>query len=239
VLFLHELSRTITDLVYPHFCVICQIGLDRDWLCAKCQATAQRIQSPFCRTCSRPFSGLIAEPFRCPHCEDNAFAFDCAVSAFLARGAVRELIHRLKYNGQFHLRNTIADRLWVAFSDRRITEEPFDAIVPVPLHPVRTRERGYDQVSALAEIVARRAAKPLLKCLRRHRYTQTQTVLDRDNRVRNLHNAFDLRKSTAVLGKRILLVDDVLTTGTTLHECAKVLRSGGAVSVRAVTVARG
>jgi len=95
------------------------------------------------------------------------------------------------------------------------------------------------KVSALAEIVARRAAKPLLKCLRRRRYTQTQTILDRDHRVRNLHNAFDPRKSTAVLGKRILLVDDVLTTGTTLHECAKVLRSGGAVSVRAVTVARG
>lgn len=239
MLFLRELSRTITDLVYPHFCVICQTGLEKGWLCANCQATALRIQPPFCRTCSRPFSGAIAEPFRCPHCEDNAFAFDCAVSAYLARGAVRELIHRLKYSGQFHLRNTIADWLWVAFSDRRIIEEPFDAIVPVPLHPVRKRERGYDQVSALAEIVARRAGKPLLKCLRRHRYTQTQTVLDRDDRVRNLHNAFDLRKSTAVLGKRVLLLDDVLTTGTTLHECAKVLRSGGAVSVRAVTVARG
>jgi competence protein ComFC len=182
---------------------------------------------------------MIAEPFQCSQCEDNVFAFDCAVAAYVARGPVRELIHRLKYNGQFHLRKTIADWLWVAFSDRRIAEEPFDAIVPVPLHPVRTRERGYDQVSALAEIVARRTGRPLLKCLRRRRYTQTQTILDRDNRARNLHNAFDLRKSTAVLGKRILLVDDVLTTGATLHECAKVLRSGGAISVRAVTVARG
>ncbi|HZC35972.1 MAG TPA: ComF family protein, partial [Chthoniobacterales bacterium] len=198
-----------------------------------------RIQPPFCQTCSRPFSGAIPAPFRCPHCEDNVFAFDCAVSPYLARGAVRELIHRLKYNGQFHLRNTIADWLWVAFSDPRISEEPFDAIVPVPLHPVRQRERGYDQVSALAEIVARRAEKPLLKCLQRRRYTQTQTVLDRDDRERNLHDAFELRKSTAVLGKRILLLDDVLTTGTTLHECAKVLRSGGAISIRAVTVARG
>jgi competence protein ComFC len=239
VLFLREFCRTVTDLVYPHFCVICQTGLDEDWLCANCRTTARRIQPPFCQICSRPFSGLIAEPFRCPHCEDHAFAFDCAVSAYLARGAVRELIHRLKYNGQFHLRKTIADWLWVAFADRRIATEPFDAIVPVPLHPVRVREMGYDQVSALGEIVARRAGKPLLKCLRRQRYTQTQTVLDRSNRARNLHNAFDLRKSTAVLGKHILLLDDVLTTGTTLHECAKVLRSGGAASVRAVTVARG
>jgi competence protein ComFC len=239
VLLFRELFRTITDLIYPHFCVICHTGLEDEWLCTECQATAQRIQPPFCHTCSRPFFGAISEPFRCPHCEDNAFAFDCAVSPYLARGAVRELIHRLKYAGQFHLRTTIANWLWAAFSDPRIAAEPFDAIVPVPLHPVRTRERGYDQVSALAEIVARRANKPLLKCLRRHRYTQTQTVLDRDTRARNLHNAFDLRKSTAVLGKRILLLDDVLTTGSTLNECAKVLRSGGAVSVRAITVARG
>ncbi len=236
---LRELAQTITDLVYPHFCVICQTGLDQDWLCAHCRATAERIQPPFCQICSRPFSGEIEDPFRCPNCEDRAFAFDCAVSAYLARGAVRELIHRLKYSGQFHLRNILADWLWSAFSDRRITQETFDAIVPVPLHPVRIRERGYDQVSALGEIVARRAGKPLLKCLRRMRYTQTQTILDRDNRVRNLHNAFDLGKSTAVLGKRVLLLDDVLTTGTTLHECAKVLLSGGAASVRAVTVARG
>jgi competence protein ComFC len=239
VVLLREFWRTVTDLVYPHFCVICQTGLDQDWLCADCRTTAQRIQAPFCQVCSRPFSGAIEGAFRCPGCEDRTFAFDCAVSAYLARGAVRELIHRLKYNGQFHLRSTIAEWLWAAFADRRITEEPFDVIVPVPLHPVRVRERGYDQVCALAEIVAGRAGKPLLKCLRRLRYTQTQTILDRDSRVRNLHNAFDLRKSTAVLGKRILLLDDVLTTGATLHECAKVLRSGGAISVRAITVARG
>jgi predicted amidophosphoribosyltransferase len=184
VLLFRELFRTITDLIYPHFCVICHTGLEDEWLCTECQATAQRIQPPFCHTCSRPFFGAISEPFRCPHCEDIAFAFDCAVSPYLARGAVRELIHRLKYAGQFHLRTTIANWLWAAFSDPRIAAEPFDAIVPVPLHPVRTRERGYDQVSALAEIVARRANKPLLKCLRRHRYTQTQTVLDRDTRAR-------------------------------------------------------
>jgi ComF family protein len=145
----------------------------------------------------------------------------------------------MKYGGQFHLRRILADWLWEAFSDPRIRDEPYDAIVPIPLHPVRLRERGFNQAQAIGEIVARRATVSLLPCLQRRRYTETQTRFDRKDRMRNLRNAFALRKSMPVIGKKILLLDDVLTTGSTLHECALVLRVAGADSVRAVTVARG
>jgi ComF family protein len=145
----------------------------------------------------------------------------------------------MKYGGQFHLRRILADWLWEAFSDPRIQEEPYDAIVPIPLHPARLRERGFNQAQAIGEIVARRTTVSLLPSLQRRHYTETQTRFDRKDRMRNLRNAFALRESMPVIGKKILLVDDVLTTGSTLHECALVLRTAGADSVRAVTVARG
>jgi ComF family protein len=151
---------------------------------------------------------------------------------------VRDLIHRFKYSGEFHLRNLLVNWLEEALSDPRVSTEPFDSLVPVPLHPTRIRERGYDQIAALIGLLAERSRKPVCLCLRRPRYTESQTRFSRKERLQNLQNAFELRKGTSVLGKRLLLVDDVLTTGSTLDECARVLKSHGAKSVRAITVAR-
>lgn len=236
----HPLWTTLVELFYPSHCVVCASaqGTGR-LLCDSCQSTTERIRPPFCETCSRPYEGAISRKFVCPNCEDHQFAFRYAVSPYRASGIVRELIHRMKYGGQFHLRRILADWLWEAFSDPRIRDEPCDAIVPIPLHPTRLRERGFNQACAIAEIVARRAGVSLLPCLERRRYTETQTRFDRKDRMRNLREAFALRNSMPVSGKRLLLVDDVLTTGSTLHECALVLLAAGADSVRAVTVARG
>ena len=105
-------------------------------------------------------------------------------------------------------------------------------LVPIPV------QRGYDQIAALVEVVAKRSHRQVWSCLRRSRYTESQTRLSRKERLQNLRNAFELRKGTSVLGKRLLLVDDVLTTGSTLDECARILKAHGAKSVRAITVAR-
>lgn len=234
------LWTTLVELFYPAHCVVCARAQSTGrMLCDSCQATTEQIKPPFCETCSRPYSGAISQKFVCPNCEDRHFAFRCAVSRYRASGIVREIIHRMKYGGQFHLRRILADWLWEAFNDPRIRDDPYDAIVPIPLHPARLRERRFNQAHAIGEIVAKRAAVSLLPCLQRRRYTETQTRFDRRDRMRNLRNAFAVRNSTAVTGKRLLLVDDVLTTGSTLHECAFVLLAAGADSVRAVTVARG
>jgi len=197
-----------------------------------------RIKAPFCQICSRPYTGEFGAPFACPDCEDYPPAFDCVATRYQATGIVRDLIHRFKYSGEFHLRNLLVDWLGEALSDSRLTEDPFDALVPVPLHPTRIRERGYDQIAALVGLLGKQSGKPVWLCLRRSRYTESQTRFSRKERLRNLQNAFELRKGTSVLGKRLLLVDDVLTTGSTLDECARVLKGHGAKSVRAVTVAR-
>jgi predicted amidophosphoribosyltransferase len=143
---IRPLWTTLVELFYPSHCVVCASSQSSgQLLCDSCQATTERIRPPFCQICSRPYEGAISNQFVCPNCEDRHFAFRCAVSPYRATGIVREIIHRMKYGGQFHLRRILADWLWEAFSDPRIRDEPYDAIVPIPLHPARLRERGFNQ----------------------------------------------------------------------------------------------
>jgi len=143
-----------------------------------------------------------------------------------------------KYGRQMHLRHLVARWLVAALDDERIRERRFDAIVPVPLHPARQRERGFNQAELLAQWVSNHIAVPLRPALQRVRYTTTQTAFDRAERMQNLRDAFRLRKNTDVRRLRVLLIDDILTTGSTLSECARVLKQGGAQSVYAATAAR-
>ena len=237
---IRTLLNTLLELFYPSNCVGCGQPQDSGiLLCQLCKATAPRIQPPFCRCCSRPFEGAIDGEFSCPNCEDRALAFDCVVSIYQAKGVLRDLIHRFKYGGHFHLRRVLTEILLEAMQDSRLQATPVDCLVPVPLHPARLRERGFNQADALAEALSKRARVPVRHCIERRLYTNTQTRFDRMERMRNLRNAFALRKNSDVRGKHLVLLDDVLTTGSTLHECALVLRAAGAESVRAVTVARG
>ena len=127
----------------------------------------------------------------------------------------------------------------MAFYHARLSGRTFDVIVPVPLHPARERERGFNQSALLAELLSDRIALPSKPALERIRYTTTQTAFDRAERMQNLHGAFRLRKKADVRDLRVLLIDDVLTTGSTLSECARVLRRAGASCVYAATAARG
>ena len=230
----------VLSLLYPPHCAIC--GADtqpRSHVCAACAGRVQEIQPPFCRTCSQPFEGAINGEFSCSNCADRQFAFDCAVSRYRSTAAVRDLIHSFKYERRFHLRHQLADWLAASLDDDRIRGQPFHAFVPVPLHSARLREREFNQADVLAQLLGRRTDTAVLRCLRRIRYTSTQTRLDREERMENLRGAFRVRQTSLVQSRHLLLVDDVFTTGSTAHECARVLRQAGAASVRVVTVARG
>lgn len=165
--------------------------------------------------------------------------FDAAVSAYRSRGEVRQVIHDFKYGRRVHLRRLVGRWLAQALDDPRLVGRRFDCIVPVPLHPARKRERGFNQAELLARELRGASGIELRDLLSRIRYTTTQTQFDRQERMENLKNAFRLRRGCDVQGLRMLLVDDVLTTGSTLSECARVLKQAGAVSVYAVTAARG
>jgi competence protein ComFC len=229
----------LSSLFYPAICVVCSRDIERpDYLCDSCRAMAPRISSPFCAKCSEPFFGAITQTFRCANCEHRTLHFESAVAVYRSRGLVRNLVHAFKYGHQRHLRHPLSEWLGETMNDSRLRGRRFDLIVPVPLHPARERDRGFNQAALVAELFARQVGVPLRPVLQRIRYTTTQTAYDRAERMENLRNAFRLRKKANVRELHVLLIDDVLTTGSTLSECARVLKEAGAISVYAATAAR-
>jgi len=233
------LGETLRDLVYPASCELCGRALPgEETICGKCRSALPRIKGPRCEICSMPHAGEL-EKFTCLNCTGARFAFGFSVSAYRASGEVREMIHRFKYGRAQHLCRPLADLMSEGLADPRVRAFAPDALIPVPLHPVRKRERGFNQSQLLSEELRRMVKCPLQPILRRSRYTKTQTEFTRKARMQNLRGAFNLVQNASVKGKRLLLVDDVFTTGSTLHQCASVLVKAGAAEVNAITVARG
>ena len=229
----------IASLLYPPVCAICARSVEAgEYLCAECNDKTMPIVPPFCELCSEPFAGAIADSFTCANCAHRTLHFETAVAVYRSRGIVRRVIHDYKYRRQTHLRNVVARWLGETLDDIRLRGRRFDLIVSVPLHPTRQRERGFNQAALLAELLSARISLPHQSLLERVRYTTTQTAFDRAERMENLRNAFRLRKKMDVRDLRVLLIDDVLTTGSTLSECARVLKEAGAASVHAATAAR-
>ena len=228
------------SLFFPAHCAHCagrvEDGAD---LCPECAILIERIAEPRCEACSQPFDGAISSKFICPNCRNARFSFRCAVAVVRSHRTIRDLVHRLKYGREMWLGRVLARIQAEGLDDPRLADGAFDALVPVPLHPRRLRERQFNQASILAGHLSCFTGLPVLECLRRTRYTNTQTRLGRKGRTQNLRDAFALRQSESVIGMDLLLVDDVLTTGSTLDACASILLASGARSVRALTVARG
>ena len=191
-----ELFQAAISLLYPATCTTCGKNVRAgEYLCDACEAKIVRIVPPFCETCSEPFEGSMTSAFICANCAHRTIYFDAAVAAYRGRGIVREIIHEFKYARQIHLRHLVAHWLRAALDDERLRDISFDLIVPVPLHPARQRERGFNQAGLLAESLSAETSMPSTPVLERIRYTTTQTALDRSERMENLHNAFRLRKT--------------------------------------------
>jgi competence protein ComFC len=234
-----DVFRGIASLVYPPSCTICSAPVEfSEYLCVDCEAKLSRIVPPFCAKCSEPFDGAITTTFACANCAHRALYFDAAVSAYRSRGIARHVILNFKYGKQVHLRHLVGRWLLAALDDSRLRDRRFDVIVPVPLHPARQRERGFNQAALLAGRIGPHLGVPVRPVLQRVRFTTTQTAFDRAERIQNLRHAFRLRKKADVRRLDVLLIDDVLTTGSTLSECARVLKENGARSVYAATAAR-
>jgi ComF family protein len=191
----------------------------------------------FCVNCRTPFQNPYPLDFegRCALCRSGLRGFDAAYSFGAYEGVLRELIHLYKY-GRIQ---TLARPLAALLSAALPREERFDAIVAVPLHWRREWQRGFNQSALLAREIARRTGIPVFKALKRVRATPAQATLSRSSRRRNVATAFRCRRSAPLLqGKRVLLIDDVMTTGSTAASCALVLKRAGVGRVALLTVAR-
>ena len=236
----------LAELLYPARCFGCAARVGEPGLCAECEGGLRSVEAPFCSTCGEPYAGEIGSEFHCSNCSGRQFAYDFAIAGYRATGALRKLIHDFKYRRRFAARRTLAQFAEAALADPRIAGADFDdwLVVPVPLHPRRERERGYNQAAEIGALVAGACGLPFCDALQRTRYTSAQARLVREERLENLRDAFRLRPAPAIRrrvdGAAVILFDDVFTTGATADACARVWREhGGAEKVVVATVARG
>lgn len=229
-------------LVYPEVCQLChaeRATAREGFVGAQCWKQVRFIRPPFCDRCGLPFDGDITTAFICTNCHDLELFFTSARSAVVAKTAVLEVIHRFKYSRALWFENFLADLL-LREAVPALRGKNFEAVIPVPLHPLKLREREFNQ----AEILARQLGDALkipteTKILSRISPTLTQTKLTRDQRASNMAGAFAVRDGLRLDGKKFILLDDVFTTGATTNACAKALRQAGAAEVCVWTVARG
>ncbi len=238
---LRDWLNTGLGLFYPEVCQFCQTGrasASEGYVCGDCWKQVRFIRPPFCERCGLPFAGDLTTSFECTNCREQELYFSFARSAVVARTLVLEVIHRFKYARALWFENFLADLL-IREAAPVLRNQKWDAIVPVPLHPKKLREREFNQ----AEILARRLGTATnisvnAKMLQRIVPTATQTLLTRELRAANMKNAFAATPGWPA-GKRLIVLDDVFTTGATTSACAQALRAAGATEVGVWTVARG
>ena len=225
------------DLLFPPFCPVCHAALGagrRDPLCGACWQALERIAPPWCRRCGQPLSieGL------CGECRTRRRPFAYARAAVRYGPIAREALHAFKFGGRRALAAPLADLL-AGLGLRALPGAAPDLLVPVPLHARRERQRGYNQSALLAKRLGRGWGVPVATdALGRALATAPQTDLNAAARRKNVRGAFTVRRPELVVGRHVLLVDDILTTGATVGECARCLTSAGAAAVGVVTVAR-
>jgi ComF family protein len=225
----YNLWTWLLELLFPPRCIGChQPGV---WLCDECRSHISYIEPPFCVRCG----DAVVNHDLCARCRTTPLQIDRIRSAVYFEGVLREALHHFKYGQLTALARPLGDLMATYWRQHPM---PIDILVPVPLHAARLRERGYNQAALLAREMARQVGLAVdERTLLRQRSTAPQVELDIRQRKENVHGAFRC-SSDALAGKRVLLIDDVCTTGATLEACAVAAQEGGAHRVWALTLAR-
>jgi ComF family protein len=234
---LNMLVRTLLDFIYPPHCAICEAYIDGGTeriVCPVCWGKVHLMVSPRCGRCGKTVETPVEV---CPTCERWEHSFSRARTAARFEGVVQDLVHLMKYQGKC----SIAKRLGATLADSMRDDSTIgqiDLLLPVPLHPSRERERGYNQSALIARALGEDLGIPVEeRLLQRIRNTKTQTQLNAFDRAVNVAGAFRVKNPESVVGRSLALVDDVMTTGATADACASALIAAGASQVTLLVVA--
>jgi len=229
------------DIIWPRSCLACGDALDGEerWLCGSCAGKVLPLGDNVCPRCGKPLGPYQAKPKGgCHICRNRPLFFSEVVAGVRYGGPVRELVLKAKFARLAIAVHPLHEYLSAAASRKGVGERA-DVMVPVPLSRRREWQRGYNQAELLARRLAGRLKLRVLpRVLVRVRATQAQASLAPRERCKNLSGVFAVRRPAMVAGKRVVLVDDVMTTGATCAECARALRKAGAKEVIAAVVAR-
>jgi ComF family protein len=239
--YIETLASSLLDFFLPRRCAGCQqrwLGENDLGWCPACLDGLCWIQSPLCPCCGRPYPNSPgSSDHLCGECLEDTFDFDTARSAAQYVGIVRQRIHQLKFGSRLYWVPPLVDLLVYAGNHQDMPA--VDLLVPVPLHHKRLRQRGFNQAGLLAKEYGKRLGIEVrFDLVARTSWTVPQTRLNREARLQNVAGAFQVHRPEEIEGCTVLVLDDVYTTGSTLNECARVLKAAGAVEVHALTVGR-
>lgn len=231
------IKRYFTNFVFPPFCPICERELkgNERLICNDCYNSVRLIEAPFCRRCGAPLKNN-GKP--CVYCKNNHFHFSRVRALGTFSSPLSEMIHLLKYDRK----TSIAEHLGILLGNLLLSDPELSSantIIPIPLHKTRMRERGYNQSRLLAEMVSSISHKRLsINAVIRAKATKSQTQLAPGERAKNLKDAFTVVSKEMVKNRKIIVVDDVMTSGATLDEISKPLLEAGAETVYGLILAR-
>ena len=237
---IEALSTGFFNLILPDECRLCEQplrGFSRIPVCPSCLAVPQPVRAAYsCRGCGTPFTEAfpLNERDLCTVCRESQVSFDATYSYGSYEGTLRDLIHLFKYAKVESLAGPLG-RMMLSVAP---ADGEFDYVVAMPMHWRKRWQRGFNQAELLARPIARFYGVKLSRCLRRSRYTKAQASLGQKERLANLENSFCVRNPAALVGKRVLLIDDVFTTGATLRAAAAALKDAGVSHVSALALAR-
>lgn len=231
----------LADIVFPSRCVICGAILgsgEKIRICPECLLQISFIESPICPRCGLPFVNYEGADHLCGECASLKQYFSVARSVGKFEAPLLDAIHQFKYKGKIAVGETIG-KVMAEFEYDSFSPKGYSLIMPVPLHQKKLKERGFNQSVILAKEVAVRHSMQLdFKTLKRTIHTEPQTGLGRKQRGKNVKGAFEVTDGERIKGEKVVLIDDVYTTGSTVRECARVLVKNGATEVAVLTLAR-
>jgi ComF family protein len=229
------------DFLFPEVCLLCgskKVFQEGCRICKECLDSISFISHPFCTRCGNPFLTETTHDHVCGNCLNQKPSFNHVRALGRYEGALATIIHNLKYKQKFSMIHLLRFLL-THMPNHDIIFSSYDLLIPVPLHRSRLRQRGFNQSVLLGNILKKKYRLPLCTgILKRTAPTLPQVTLPVQARKLNIKNAFHVKKIQSVEGKNILLIDDVYTTGSTMNECARVLKKSGASRVDGFVVAR-
>jgi ComF family protein len=238
---LRELLNNVGDIIFPPQCLACGEILDppaRHIFCSLCREKIRFITGSLCPICGMPFEDSPAPSHICGSCIEARPHYNQARAAVSFETIIMDAIHKFKYGRSMSLGNALGSFMAdFAFPDFDLTE--YSLLMPVPLHVKKLRQRGFNQSLLLARALGKKHNLPVnFSLLKRSKFTLSQTGLHKNEREKNIKGAFIVTDKEKIVGEKIILIDDVYTTGATINECAKTLVKAGAEKVAALTLAR-
>jgi len=226
----------ILDWLYPPTCISCKVlfplNAPERFVCDDCRGLFEPVAAPFCK-CGAPTEAAVSN---CTHCRGRKFYFSHNISAFTYDELMSELINDMKFNSKKRIAQGLG-LLWAKEYSGRATLPQADFIVPVPMHRKKQSERGFNQAETITIPLARALKIPMRLILRRVFDTIPQSEVHPSLRAENVKDIFEITNGEMVKGKKIILTDDIFTTGASLNECAKALKKAGASHVSCMTLA--